>query len=212
MRKLVVMVAVAALVLTCSTAFARSLGLPNELINGGFELGNLTGWTVVNQPSGGSWDFPGADKEGTKMARFVRGYNSGQYPNASLNQDVYVDPGWYIIDLSGWVKRYCLNSSFGLQPTWGWVKVVLTVDDNPIWESPQYAANDQWNYVEYVTPAPVYVNEKKDVHIVWGVTGNNYMTFDVLLADGFDLEEVPEPCSMMVLFSGLGALVLRRRK
>jgi len=197
-------------------ALASSLGLPNELVNGGFEEWGEQGpigWEGDTGKLSQSTDNP---PEGQYTAQALVGYTSA--PNEGEVWQIEPVPvsGPYIIDLSGWVKRYCLDGDFANHPEWGWIEVMLTVDGEPIW-SETFPADDQWHYFEYITPEPVWVNEFKDIHILWGNTPEgsaNYRTFDNALMDGFDKEEilVPEPGTIALLLSGLAGIAALRRK
>lgn len=210
MKRILLIMVVLTFVLSAG-AFARSLGLPNELINGSFEALNLVGWSVEGRMDG--WDFPAPYGSLPHVARNVKGYYSGAIADGRLYQDVYVDPGTYEIDMSGYVKRYVLDSNFAMHPDWGWSRAELIVDGNVVATSPNYPANDVMNYFELRWTGPV--ESYKRVAIVWGTLNPGaYKTFDVMVCDDIDLEEriVPEPCSMLALIGGLAGLVIRRRK
>jgi hypothetical protein len=175
--------------------FVLTLGLVcsakcNDLVNGGFEMGDLTGWNVdgrdgwaddTREPQEGQWHFTSITSSCDGRTR----------PDGHLWQNVTIlpcEPGW-TIDFSGYVKRYTLDESYENHPDWGWVTVELTVDDEVIW-SETWAAGDTWHYFEYTTPAPVHVQNYIDVHVRWGSVpdDSNWVTFDVLFVDGFVLD------------------------
>jgi len=190
-------------------AFARSLGLPNELINGSFEDPIVSPWQVTGRTVEQADQEP---QDGAWVGRSMSAYYSEDLPDGHLWQCVVVPYGPYEIDFSGWVKRYVLGDGFALMPDWGWVTVQLTVDNIVVAEE-SWAADDTWHYFELTATAPV--DCVKDVHILWGTApGVGYKTFDVLLVDGLDLEEriIPEPMSMLVVLGGLASLAVRRRK
>lgn len=208
MRKALLIALVLSFALSAS-AFARSLGLPNELVNGSFEEPIEFPWQVAGRTVEQADQEP---QDGQFVARSVQGYYSDDLPDGHLYQCFLADTGLYEVDFSGWVKRYVLGDGFALMPDWGWVTVQLTIDNVVVAEQ-SWAADDTWHYFELTAVAPV--DCVKDVHVLWGTApGVGYKTYDVLLVDGLDLEErlIPEPMSMLVVLGGLAGLAVRRRK
>ena len=190
-----------------ATAFARSLGLPNELVNGSFEEG-LGGWTLEGRSGEQATQEP---QDGQYVFRSITSGNQPP-PDGHLSQIVQVAPGYYEVDLSGWIKGYVLDGGYQPHPEWGWMAVQLTIDGEVVAEQ-MYQRDDTWYYVELFWEGQVL--QYKDVHIIWGTEPiGDWRTFDVMLADGFDLEEriIPEPMSMLVVLGGLAGMIARRRR
>lgn len=195
-------------------AFARSLGLPNELINGSWEFGDDTAWLrqggdIVNLNTwfAGPGPAPGeSDVFGYGIASSW-GINTG-----SISQNVYVAPELYEIDLSGWL---CAKDGWGMP---SWIELQLLIDDVLV-DSQRVSASGSetgWQYVEIRWTG--FVLGKKTVRIEGYADGReagpNNWPWGIVYADGIDLEEriVPEPASMLVLAGGLAGLVIRRRR
>jgi len=201
-RGLVVMVSLVGL------ACAASLGLPNELYNGGFELGTLEGWRVEGNVYAAT-DYQGIiPYEGYWMAVWVP-YDSLE---GSLQQEIAPEVTGvpYEIDLSGWIG--VIGDA--------WAEVVVTIDGEPVASSGPIYPYEYWQYFEIRVEATPECY--KDVHIYFHTAGvydgyeNNSIPFAVVLVDGLDLEEriVPEPSTIALLLSGLAGIAgvaLKRR-
>ncbi len=218
----ITMACAAALLLVASASHAQILFGPNLLQNNSFEEDNMgipnyvPGWDIVPVPGGGV-DFPGGgeQKDQAKAFRFITGFFGDDRPDGSLSQNIALDPGFYYFNFSGYVKRYVLGDGFALNPDGGFVTVQLTADDAVVWSN-TYKSDDAWHFFWHVTPQPVQIQAKADVHIIWGTKpGLGTKTFDVVLADGMGLQAakvVPEPASLLVLGAGVLPLLARRRR
>lgn len=206
MKRLLVFLAIAALAVSAVSASAQSL-----LINGSFEDGAPTpGWTIT-----GGYPIERQTQEpqsGSYAARSMKGFYSGTPEAGSLFQTVAL-AGTYDVVLSGAVKRYVLGDGYAPHPDWGTVAVDLTVDGAVV-QTQEFAADDTWHNIQFAYNGPVQSNA--GVNIRWGLTaaGGGNKTFDVMLADSFNLSAtaVPEPASMLALLGGLAGLVIKRRK
>jgi hypothetical protein len=189
----------------------------NLLVNGSFEDQNLDNWVRKDRALNNLWDFPGSpeQKDGLYAARFLEGYFGGNRDNGALTQMVTFDsPFTGDLTISGWVKRYVLDGSFALQPTWGWAAAAIYVDGvhgvTPATSVPLFIdSDDAWHYFEVTLP--VADISSVDVAMGWGLRNagtSEYKTFDVVLMDGWSV--VPEPATLGLL--ALGALPLMRRR
>jgi hypothetical protein len=195
-------------------AFARSLGLPNELINGSWESGddmfwarqggeivNLDTWFAAPGPAPGQSD--------------VYGYGLASCwgtADGSIYQDVYVMPGIYEVDLSGWLQA---KDGYGFP---SWIELQLLVDDVLVGAEQVSASGSDTGWVYKEIRWTGFVAGKKTAKLVAHVDGREggpgNWPWGIVYADGIDLEEqmVPEPASILALVAGLGGLVIRRRK
>ena len=212
MKKVLVFALAACMVCAASAAFARSLGLPNELLNGGFENGVVgwsgSGWSVI----GPGWFWGAGPYTGAKGLGVAA---NGGISEAEITQIVPVAaPGVYQVDLSGWVWIFD-NSDNPYDQSWATVQI--TADGEVVAEKTLYSTENprgQWIYVELTWQG--YVEAFKDVHIVGHADGRIDGWWGVIATDDWDLEErlVPEPSSLIALLTGaaaLGGLALRRR-
>ena len=197
---------------SCGTS-ARSLGLPNELINGSWEFGDDTAWLreggdIVDMPSyfGNPGPAPGeVDNFGYATASSW-GVNSGQ-----ITQDVYVAPGEYVVDLSGWL----LVMDGGAIASYA--ELQLLVDDQVVDSArleligPGSFQTTGWQYFEVNWTG--FVAGKKSARVVLYADGQGggEWPWGIACADGIDIEQriVPEPAGLLVL---LGALAAVRRR
>ena len=215
MKKALLLMLVLTFALSCG-AFAKSLGLPNELINGSWEFGDDTAWLreggdIVDLTS--YFGNPGPAQGEVDTFGYATasswGVNSGQ-----ITQDVYVAPGEYMVDLSGWL---CVMDG-GMIPSYA--ELQLLIDDQVVDSARVELAGSGdftttgWQYVEINWCG--FVAGKKSARVVLfadGQGGGNW-PWGIACADGIDLEEcgnvVPEPASLLVLLGGLAAI--RRRK
>lgn len=205
MKRLLVLLAVVAITVSASAAYA-------QLVNGSFESGNLNGWTNTGRT--GSWDFPGGGdaKDGLKSARQIKGSFNTAIADGQLFQDQALASGLYDLSMSGWVKRYVLDGSYAKHEDWGSVKVELLADGVVV-NSVTYAATDAWN--NFSLTGQANVSSKVTANFLWSTaTNGQWKTFDVVLVDGVNLTAtaVPEPCTMLALLGGLAGLVIKRRK
>lgn len=206
---------VLALAFALSTGvMARSLGLPNELINGSWESGNDMGWwrqggDIVDLRTwfGNPGPAPGElDVYGYGLA------SSWGVADGSISQDVYVEPGIYQIDLTGWLQA----KDGGGFPSW--IELQLTVDDQVVAAERVEASGGDTGWVYKEIRWVGFVAGKKDVHLVGHVDGREAgpgnWPWGIVYADGIDLEEkiVPEPGTLLALAAGLAGIVVRRRK
>jgi len=214
MRRILILVLVLTFALSCG-AFAKSLGLPNELINGSWEFGDDTAWlreggeiVNVNTWFAAPGPAPGETDDFGYGCASCWGIGSGQ-----ITQDVYVAPGEYMVDLSGWL--YAMDTG-GFE---SWIELQLLIDDQVVGSQVVSASGSQtgWTYVEVNWCG--FVAGKKSARVVAYVDGReDYVGYGsawgIVYADGIDLEEcgniIPEPASLLVLLGGLAAI--RRRK
>lgn len=195
-----------------ASAFARSLGLPNELINGSWEFGDDTGWLrqggeIVNL---NTWFANPGPAPGESD---VYGYglaSSWGTAGGNISQNVYIAPGTYEVDLSGWLQA---------KDGWGfpsWIELQLLVDDVLVGAQRVSASGGDtgWQYVEIRWQG--FVLGKTTARIEAWVDGReagpNNWPWGIVYADGIDLEIVPEPATMLVLAGGLAGLAIRRRR
>lgn len=193
-------------------AFARSLGLPNELLNGSWESGLFTpGWTKIagaiyyegdpnwSEPprAPGESDIYYLGKPCTNLLRY-----------AGAEQSVAKTAGTYTVDLSGWL---CVLDTGSLP---SWIEMSLKVDGVVV-DTFRITATESeitWTYHEILWTG--YVASNVTAYVYGTVDGTGGTTTSYIMADGFDLESeiVPEPCTLMALAGGLVGLVIRRRK
>lgn len=209
-----------ALTLALSTgALARSLGLPNELINGSWEMGSDLGWLrnggdVVDLTT----YFANPGPAPGELDLFGYGIASSWGINTgSISQDVYCAPDVYTVDLSGWLRVM----DGGMAPSW--IELQLLVDDVLVGAQRVQLAgaggftDTGWTYVEVRWAG--FIAGKKTARVegvadAWGGPGE--WPWGIVVADGIDMEQIPgiipEPCSLLALGAGLAALAIRRRR
>ena len=176
-------------------ASASSFGLPNEVTNGQFD--GFDGWDVVGGIDNGPEGQPGP----SARAMSNWGRNEG-----SLSQSWAAEPGIWDVDISFWYKIWDNSPAYASS-----VHVDFTVDGVVVWSFHSELADDTWHYEEHYISC-VQVNEYKDIHIY--LKGDGQGGWGLAAIDAIDVEQVPEPGTMVLLGSGLLGLVgfARRRR
>lgn len=219
-------IAVAAVLAMCGPVLANSLGYPNEVINGGFETGDYSGWDAsggLSVYNSGDWGVQAP--EGAKYGGYI---TSGGVQSESLLQwvDNTQSPGWdpslnqKMIDL----EFYALLHARHYGSTWENVFLDVIIDwyddAGGYHEAPVYSATNLTlaeNAIEWV---PVHVDflipdaQPSEISLHFLLRNQDPMEWNYAFIDGIDLESqcVPEPGVLMLLtLGGLVLLRLRRR-
>jgi hypothetical protein len=177
-------------------AGATSFGLPNEVVNGQFD--GFDGWTVSGGLDNGNEGQPGP---------CARAMSNWGVNTAYLSQSWDSAPGTYDVDISFWYKMWDNSPAYP-----SYVKVEFTVDGVVVWDWYSENADDTWHYEEHVIEG-VEVQAYKDIHIELCGDGRGSDGWGIAMIDAIDVEQVPEPGTMVLLGSGLmGLVAFARRK
>ena len=186
------------------TAVCVSLisGAAADLVNGGFENGNFTGWTIsardVTRYSIGGSSSPPLPIEGSYFAVLT----SDVSPWTELSQSIAMGVG---DKLDGYAYYDVNLPAEGIQ---GYVRIYDSLN-NPVatpWSrnnsnSPAWEA---WTFT--ASAADTY-------KLVLGISESSVKTFhDQAFFDGCKYSMVPEPASLWTLALGAGAILARRRR
>jgi len=172
-------------------AFSASLGLPSDLYNGGFETGDLEGWTSWGQSP---WVVTNWYNLYPQEGEFMAVWEDTSGTEGAIEQIVPITCAPSYIDLSGWIF---------VAGEYAWVEVVLTAGGEPI-ASQTFSNTEDWQYFEIMPDEPTEVVCYKDVHIIFH---NDEACPGFAAIDGLDLEEViPEPSTVALLLSGLAGI------
>jgi hypothetical protein len=222
--------------ITAWPVFGSSFGYPNEVVNGGFESGDFSGWDpsgTANIFNSGDWGV-GAP-EGEKYAGAIASWAPFQ---GGIIQwiDNTKSPGWdpnmnqKEIDLEFNLLLHDRHSDEN-PPNWWentWMRVVLDWYDNSgayrevelLRESnatllPNWTGGEA-NAIEW---APVHIDyliedaqpEEISLHFEWWKVDSTMWGY--AFVDGIDLESrcVPEPATALLLSTAITPLLLRRR-
>lgn len=225
MKKLYVLAAV--LFCLCLSTAAMAV---NELVNGGFETGDFSGWTKTgagNVFNSGDWSV--LAYEGNRYAGAITNWGSNLSGEIVQWVDESMFPGW---DPQGigkviTVKGAALLHARHFNQTWEnvWLQVGV------LWESPTgpqevlftpmsntgLGNNIAWVPFEYTYTVQGYQPQYVGLYLRWW--NRDGMEWSYMFVDGLQLEgkciPIPEPGSLLALGSGLIGLAgfaIRRRK
>lgn len=160
------------------------------LVNGDFELGDFSGWTLV-QDQGLNMVDSGAQHGGDYSAFF--GETGAP---ASITQSVATEAGHSYI-VSFWLSNQ--GGSMNNIDTHNTFQLLL--DGDTVYATSDKSATNYTLYQTYFTA----VSAATSVGFKFQHDENFWLLDDVVVA------EVPEPSTMLMLLFGLGALALQRR-
>ena len=188
-QKIIVGAALAALVATGAQA-------ANLLVNGGFETGDFTGWTVNVNNTGVTSSFDGEVPHSGNYFAYL-GDTDTTYPFGTLSQTV-ADVSGQNLTLSYWLESDGQLPNY-FDANWNGTLVAGSALTNVPDQRP--------NYVEYTfnvvgTGSDTLLFHEQNIPAYWALD-------DVSLTAG-----VPEPATWALLMIGLGAIgyAVRRRK
>jgi hypothetical protein len=178
-------------------ASATSFGLPNEVTNGQFD--GFDGWNMSGNYDNGPEGQPGPS---------LRCMSNWGRSEATAQQQWAADPGTYDVDISFWYKIWDNSPAYASS-----VHVDFTVDGVVVWSFEDTESLDTWIYVEDIIEG-VEVVAYKDIHIYLVGDGQGSDGWGIAMIDAIDVEQIPEPGTMVLLGSGLMGLVAfaRRRR
>jgi hypothetical protein len=195
-------------------ARATSFGLPNDLVNGGFEDGVMDPWYVKSGSCDGvvgqgAWSLPVLAGGGNNMCGSTAswGTKNGTIAQIIPPQEPPFMPK--LVDIGGWV----LTSQVGGGPGDVMVFFDLHQYGELLWESPAMSTGGAWQYFEYQLGEEIgLICDEFEVTVRfqqnWGLQWNH------TYVDEMDVETycIPEPATIGILsLGGLGLLLRRRR-
>jgi len=198
-----------------NSAVAKSIGLPNELINGSWESGDDTAW----MSDGGevvdlnTW-FMTPGRALGEVDDYGYGVVCAWYDAyGEITQDVSLVGAHRVIDLSGWLWAW----DTGGVPSW--IELQLLINGEVVGSQRVSASGGMvgWTYVDIQWSG--FVAGTCSARVIGSVQASEDTIgfgtgWGVVCADGIDLEDgIPlssEPTSLLVLLGGLAAI--RRRK
>ncbi len=185
-------------------ALAAGANAADVLTNGGFQNGDLTGWTQSGDAQAISIQNDRTGPDGVDIR--VGSDWPGNYVTY-LTQEIAMTPGTYDIHIEGWTKIW----------SGGWVGnpyemeayIELLVDGSVAWQSPN-ADWDAWSQQSTDIFGQV-VNSSVGVRLqATAIDGNEpwaHARFDDIV-----LDVVPEPVTAFCLALGLPVVLLRPRR